>query len=349
MMKEELLRLCGSIEQVAGVRRIEYQDGRAAGLACAAVKNGPLEFALMLDKSLDPAYITYKGRNLSFLTKPGLQGRNPYDTAGEEAARSIMGGAMFTCGLDHIHGRGTIDGIEYPTHGRMRTTPAEKVGMDAAFTGEQYRIQVSGEMRQAKIFGENIVLRRTVETIYGTNEILFRDEIENQAFSPEPLCFLYHCNFGFPLLAPGSRFLLPVLSTQPRDSDAEAGIQNWREMEEPQDGAAEQVFLHIPAADKDGSSFGALIHDDMEIALCIRFHVKQMPYVAQWKSRASGDYAMAMEPTNAGFQGRAGKTQILQPMEKQVNEIRFCILEGREKIRALEAEYDRIMEQKGNC
>ena len=45
--KKELLRFCGSLEQVAGVRRIEYQDGRASGLRCALVQNGPLEFLLM--------------------------------------------------------------------------------------------------------------------------------------------------------------------------------------------------------------------------------------------------------------------------------------------------------------
>ena len=102
---------------------------------------------------------------MSFLSKPGLQGRNPYDTAGREAVRSIMGGAMFTCGLDHVHGYRTVDGVEYPTHGRIRTTPAEKIGMDSFFDGDQYRIRVTGEMRQAEIFGENMILRRTVETV----------------------------------------------------------------------------------------------------------------------------------------------------------------------------------------
>lgn len=345
MKKEDMLRLCGSMEQLAGVRRIEYQDGRAAGLRCAAVKNGPLEYELMLDKSLDPAFITYKGINLSFLTKPGLQGRSAYDTAGEEAVRSIMGGAMFTCGLDHIHGFREVEGTLYPTHGRMRTTPAEKVCMDAAFQEDQYRIRVSAEMRQARIFGENMVLRRTVETIYGTNEIIFRDEIENQAFEPEPFCFLYHCNFGYPLLAPGSRVLLPAAAIQPRDEAAKAGIEKRCVMEDALDGAAEQVFLLTPAADEKGNTFGALINDELQLALCIRFNVGQIPYVTQWKSRASGDYAMAVEPTNAGFAGRAGKCRMLQPLEKHVNEFRFCIIEGRENIQLLESEYDKIMKR----
>ncbi len=159
--QKKLMAVCGHMDQVAGVRQMEFQDGLAAGLRCAMIHNGPLELPLMLDKCLDPAWIRYKGINLSLLTKPGLQGRNPYDTAGDEAVRSIMGGAMFTCGLGNVHGNRVVDGVEYPVHGRMRTTPAEKISMDAFWENGEYKIRVSGEMREARIFGENLVLRRT--------------------------------------------------------------------------------------------------------------------------------------------------------------------------------------------
>lgn len=338
LKKEELLRTCGSMEQVAGVRQIEYQDGRASGLRCALVHNGPMEFALMLDKCLDPAWLKYEGINFGILTKPGLQGRNPYDTAGEEAVRSIMGGAMFTCGPDNVHGLRNVDGTDYPTHGRIRTTPAEKTGMDAFFDGDEYKIRVTGEMRQARIFGENMVLRRTVETTYGTREILFRDEIENQGFAPEPLCFLYHCNAGYPFLTSESRLILPDVDCVPRDEASERGMQERMQMGAPEDGAAEQVFQHRPAADEEGNTFAAFVNDDLELALCIRFNREKIPFLTQWKSRASGDYAMALEPTNCGFEGRSGQTQMLEPLERHVNEIRFCILKGREEIAALERE-----------
>lgn len=338
LKKEELLRLLGSMEQVAGVREIEYRDGRASGLRCALVHNGLMEYALMLDKCLDPAWLKYEGMNFGILTKPGLQGRNPYDTAGEEAVRSIMGGAMFTCGLDHVHGCAAIDGRAYPTHGRMRTTPAEKIGMDAFFDEDAYTIRVTGEMRQASIFGENMVLRRTVETSYGSREILFRDVIENQGFAPEPLCFLYHCNAGYPFWTPGCRLLLPEHSCTPRDEASAQGMHDRMQMGEPVDGAAEQVFQYQLAADKEGNTFAAFVNDERELALCIRWNRNRIPLMTQWKSCASGDYAMALEPTNCGFAGRGGQTRILQPMERHINEIRFCIIKGREEIAALEKE-----------
>lgn len=336
--KQKLLGLCGSMEQLAGVRRIEYQDGRASHLPCAMVNNGILQFPLMLDKCLDPAWFQYKGVNLSFLSKPGLQGRNPYDTAGEEAIYSIMGGAMFTCGLGNVHGCQTIDGTDYPTHGRIRTTPAEKVGMDAFWQDDNYKIRVTGEMREARLFGENLVLRRTVETAYGSREIRFTDQIENQSFQPAPCCILYHCNAGYPLLAPGTRLILPDKACVPRDDNARKGMEERTRMGTPNDGEPEQVFQHTMAADKHGYTFGAIVNDELQLALCIRWNVNQLPFMTQWKSSASGDYAMALEPTNCGFNGRAGQTQILAPFETCTNEIRFCIAEGQDEIHMLEEE-----------
>lgn len=334
----DILSFCGHMDQIAGVHRIEYQDGRAAGLRCALVQNGPLEFPLMLDKCLDPAWLRYRGVNLSLFTKPGLQGRNPYDTAGDEAIRSIMGGAMFTCGLGNVHGNRTVDGEEYPIHGRMRTTPAEKVSMDAYWENGEYRIRVSGEMREARLFGENLVLRRTVETVYGRREIVFTDEIENQGFREQPVCFLYHCNAGYPFLIPGLRIVMPSVACEPRDEAARAGYDRWNVMDEPRSGAPEQVFMHTLAADESGHTFAAFVNDALKLGLCLRFEKEKIPYLAQWKSRASGDYAMALEPTNCGFDGRAGATQVLQPFETHRNRLRLQILDGRRELEELERE-----------
>ena len=45
----------------------------------------------MADKCLDISSVSsYKGINMNFLSNPGLQGQNQYDTNGEEAIRSIM-------------------------------------------------------------------------------------------------------------------------------------------------------------------------------------------------------------------------------------------------------------------
>ena len=344
MNKEQLLKYCGSLEQAVSVRPVTYADGRANGLRAVQVKNGPLEYTLMADKCLDPAELRYKGLNMSFLSKPGLQGRNPYDTHGGEAIRSIMGGAMFTCGFENIHGPRTVDGEEYPMHGRMRTTPVEKLSMDARFEGEDYAAVVSGEAREAALFGQNMVLRRTVTSSYGESAICFRDEIENQAFRPEALCFLYHINAGYPFLEAGCRFLIPHTKCEHRTEESAAMLGKHLVTTEPIDNAPEQVYLYTPAAHSDGSTFAALVNDRLGLALCVRWNVKQIPYLTQWRSMASGDYAVALEPTNADFDSReSANTEILQPLQTHVNEFSICVVEGSEAIAALEAEYTALM------
>ena len=132
MDRQELLRRVGSVQQLACIRPMTYTEGRCAGLRAYEVKNGPLEYKVLADKCLDVGELSYRGINFSFLSKPGLQGRNHYDTRGQEALRSIMGGMFFTAGLENICAPCTVDGTEYPMHGRIRTTPAEHLSAGAA-------------------------------------------------------------------------------------------------------------------------------------------------------------------------------------------------------------------------
>ena len=67
-------------------------------------------------------------------------------------------------------------------------------------------------------------------------------------------------------------------------------------------------------------------------------NLKQIPWLVQWKSPASGDYALALEPTNASFAGRAGETEKLAPLALHENTLTFRILDGKEALDALEEE-----------
>ncbi|MDD3213544.1 MAG: DUF4432 family protein, partial [Eubacteriales bacterium] len=187
MKREETLRYVGSMQQLACVRPITIGEGRARGLAGYEIQNGPMCLKLAADKCLDISEFRYRGIPFHFLSKPGMQGRNPYDTNGAEAQRSIMGGLMFTCGLENVCAPCELDGKAYPMHGRMRTTPAEHLCTDTRWEDEQYIITVSGEMREAELFGENMTLRRTFTTRLNEKSFAIRDVFCNEAFREEPL------------------------------------------------------------------------------------------------------------------------------------------------------------------
>lgn len=333
--KEELLSHVGSIQQLAYVRPVTYGEGRARGMKAYEVKNGPLQFTVMADKCLDITDVSFRGHNISFLSKPGLMGRNHFDTNGEEALRSIMGGMLFTCGLENICTPCEINGKDYPMHGRIRTTPAEHVSADACWREDAYQVTVSGEMREAELFGENLVLRRTIETICGEDAIRITDEITNEGFREEPMMLLYHMNVGYPLLDEACEIILPTKKVIPRDETAAVHTENWNKMEPPKAQEPEYVFLHELAADRQGNTFAAVINKKLGIGLKIEYNQKQLPYFMQWKSRAAGDYVVGLEPANSSVYGRIhhereGSLHMIKPMETERKELVLRFLTGEE-------------------
>ena len=340
MDKKELLSRLGSIQQLAYVRPVSYQEGRARNLSAYVVKNGPMSFTVMADKCLDVAEFSYKGTNISFLAKPGLMGRSHFDTHGDEALRSIMGGLLFTCGLENICAPCSVDGKDYPMHGRIRTTPAEHVAASAAWEGDDYKIRISGEMREAELFGENMVLRRSIETTLGSQSIVIRDEIENEAFRAEPMMLLYHFNFGFPLLSERSRVVLPTLKVTPRDDVSTPHVSQWGNMVSPRDSEPEHVFIHELAADEQGNTFAAVFNEELNIGLKIEFNKTHLPYFMQWKSLALGDYVLGLEPSNSSVYGKKFHLEndtphLLGSFCKESTELRITMLEGNEDFNAL--------------
>ena len=347
MDRQNLLRRVGSMQQLAYVRPITYGEGRTSGLKAYEVKNGPLQYKVLADKCLDVGEFSYKGVNFSFLSKPGLQGRNHYDTRGQEALRSIMGGMFFTAGLENICAPCTVDGTEYPMHGRIRTTPAEHLSAGAAWEGEDYVLRISGEMREGELFGENLVLRRSLETVLGQKSLTLTDEIENQGFRDEPLMLLYHINIGYPLLDEGTRLLAPTRSVTPRDQAASGHEDRWNLMDPPRDNEPEYVFIHDLAWDSKGNGVVCVVNDRLKLGLKIQFTGEHLPYFMEWKSTASGDYVLGLEPANSSVYGRPyheaeGSLHRLPPFAKERNVLTFTVLEGEEELRAAQAEIEAI-------
>ena len=221
MERSDILGRVGSMQQLAYARRIRYEEGRAAGMRAIEVKNGDVRFVAMEDKALDVSEFEYRGVSLGFLSKPGLNGRNPFDTLSDDVVRSIMGGMFFTCGFENIGAPYTdAEGKRYPLHGRIRTSPAEHVRADAGWEGDDYAVTLSGEVREAELFGENLVLRRTVSSRLGEASIAVADEVVNEGFTPQPMMFMYHCNVGWPLLSESAEIVIPSIRVAPRDEAA---------------------------------------------------------------------------------------------------------------------------------
>ena len=322
MNREELMSYVGSMQQVAYVRPIRYQEGRADDMRAIVLDNGRLHVEILADKCLDIASLRLDGENRTFLAKNGLQGLASYDSSGAEAQRSIMGGLFFTCGPDNVGPPQRENSIERPMHGRFRVTPAEHVCCDAFWQQDVYVLQVSGEMRVGMLFGENIVLRRTIQTSLGSQTIRIHDKIINEGFVSVPLMLLYHVNAGYPLLRENAEIIIPSERVIARDADAQQGLNCWNTMPAPAPGVPEQVFYHegLPEQVRIG------VKNAAGGALWLEYARKDLPVLTQWKSSAAGDYVVGLEPGNCHVEGfikeRENQTlQMLQPGECKTTDL----------------------------
>jgi hypothetical protein len=342
LKKNELLRRTGNIAQVAYIRPVEYLGGKANGTKVYEVSNGTgLEFSVAQSKGLDIMSLKYKGINMNYMFKGGIIAPELADMHGTEFFRCINGGMIYTCGLHNVGLPCEDNGLTEVFHGVLKTTPSDNVCIMNEWDGDDYVLKLSGEIRQAAIYNENLVIKRTITTKTGSKSIKLQDFVENQGFTEQGMMMLYHVNTGFPLLDEGTRLLIPSKDIKARDDISAGGLDDYATITAPIDAFTEHVFFHKVACDKSGLSAAAVINDNLKIGLYIKYNTKNMPNLVEWKSMVSGDYALGIMPSTGYVSGRTyekehGKLKMIAPSETLEFGLEIGILEGSEEIKEFE-------------
>jgi len=163
---------------------------------------------------------------------------------------------------------------------------------------------VQGQMREASLFGHNLLLTRTITCRLGEPRLTIEDRVENQGSASAPHMILYHFNPGFPILSAQSR--LEVSSTtQPRDAAAAPGLARHNRFEGPTSGYAEQVFYHQVVPDGHGFAQARVVNPDLGLALQVRYRERELPWLVEWKQMGISAYVLGIEPGNCVPEGRS--------------------------------------------
>ncbi|MDR1408371.1 MAG: aldose 1-epimerase family protein [Tannerella sp.] len=341
--KRELLRYAGDCGQLFGIKPYTMTDGRANGIRAFDVRNGSgMEFTVLQDRGLDLSALSFKGINCSYLSKTGIVSPCCYEQEGNGFLRNFYSGMLTTCGLRNV-GPPCVDGGEtFTQHGRISNIAAENVHahVEADDPG-MATMTVGGTIREACVFGENLLLHRSIVCRYGEHRILIRNEVENAGFRRERLMLLFHFNIGYPLLDENACLVFPSVRATPRDAEAENGLSAWHCCQAPTPGYREQVFYHDLGADNDGNTSVALINNKLRLGLALHFNTAQLPCFAQWKQMGEGEYVMGLEPCNCFVDGRMAPrnsniAQYLEPGEKRRFDVSIEILDGTDEIRHFE-------------
>jgi len=286
----------GNSAQLCSVIRSQLTDGRGKGARLIHVANGKLNFILLESNALDILRLWHEGDNIGFVSRNGLY------TPTDDFLHSFPAGMLYTCGPDAIGG---VEG--HPIHGRLHGIPATLVELRADERG----VKIVGEIKDAALFGENLVLTRTIETKAGSSSVSITDALENRTFRDEKYCLLYHVNIGYPMLDVGARLEAKLLESKPRTPWAEHEMAKMLEIEPPADNMEEQCFFHQTA---DGVF--SLVNRSLGKRFTVRSNYRKF---VEWKSRASGDYVVGLEPCSTWLDDLRYST--LKPGAKTVNRL----------------------------
>ena len=348
--KRRLLAHVGDLSQIAGVERFTYDGGVQNGVQAARVRtNGGLDFTVLLSRGMDISHASYNGFPLAWISQTGAAHPHTFNETGRNWLRTFHGGLLTTCGLQNAGASNTDSGEDLGIHGRISHAPADDIGTKTEWTSDtEAEVSVTGTLREAIVFGENLRLtRRITAPVFGA-ELSIVDRVENLGWKTVPLMVLYHINFGWPLVSQHTEILTASpLPPVPRDADAERCIARWNRLEMPQEGYAEQCFFHDLPPDEAGQTQILLINRAEQIGVALSFDKANLPFCTEWKMMGQGEYVCGIEPGNCLVLGRraernAGRLQHIGGGEEKTFAWRLSVLDGAEAIAQAENRLSRL-------
>lgn len=279
-----------NLMQLASIRRYEMTEGAERGLRVLDCDNGKLRFLLNESKALDVMQLYHMGQNVSFLSKNAFTAREvPFSGRFE-------GGMLYTCGLDSV---GAREGFEL--HGSHHNTPARVTRAEVNEKG----ILIEAEVRETALFGKNLVFRRRVFSQIGSDTLEIFDTLENCGAREEEYCLLYHVNVGYPMLDAGAELIDDAEEVIPRTPWAAEHLAERKKIGAPVDNEEEMCYflrLKTPRVTLKNAALGK--------QFTLEWSQETLPHFVEWKSMASGDYALGLEPCTTELDDRFSYSSI---------------------------------------
>jgi hypothetical protein len=345
--RRELLRRIGSLEQVASVRLVTLGDGVERGVRVLEFRTGTgFAFDVIVDRAFDIGHCELNGQAIGWESGAGYGGPWFAEQEGIGWLRNWGGGLLTTCGIDHALGAAvdSADADHYPgkttqsygQHGRISNRPAILTGYGHRWDGDECVLYAEGEVHQAAVFGEHLVLKRRIEAKVGESRFTVHDEIVNVGWNPVSHMLLYHVNIGFPVVDAGAELLVATRSVTPV---GDRPIEGYRNLEAPEPAHVERVYLHDIIAEADGTVPVGIVNRARGIGAYELFSNKQLPFHFVWRMLGEGTYVVGIEPCTNRPAGRLdakerGELIYLQPGEAQTYDLEIGALSGTGEIEA---------------
>ncbi|MCY4484955.1 MAG: aldose 1-epimerase family protein [Spirochaetaceae bacterium] len=350
------------------ITKRRLRGGLSDGVDLVQVTCGELSVAILPTRGMGLWRGSYRGLDLGWQAPVHGPVHPSHVVTGERGGLGWLRGFdewVVRCGLDNngapgpdtvLDNNGNPITVQLDLHGRIANTPAHYVSVTA--DPAQEVLQVTGHVAESALFHPLLELQTTISVTPGSSRITIADTVINRQVVPAELELLYHCNFGPPFLAEGSRVAVPYHAMAPRDKRAAEGLGGDPDTASvrattslaPTAGYIEQCYFFRPAAlPEDGASLAALIAPDLSRAAVVRFDCRQLPCLTLWKNTAATEqgYVIGIEPaTNypntRAVERAAGRVVNLEPGARHGAQVMLEVALGEEQVAGVAAEIGQI-------
>lgn len=345
------------------VRKSTLHGGKQEGVDIIEVDNGRLRFTVVptrgmsvLSLSAGDARIGWRSpvqevvhpRYINLQSRGGLgwlDGFNEWLVRCGLESNGLPGTDTFT------NNQGNEANMDLTLHGKIGNIPASEV--EVAIDAEPpHRIRIRGRVDERMFYGPKLELWTEISTEPGADSFCVTDIVTNRGAESQEFELLYHTNYGKPLLDEGSIFLAPVARVTPLNEHAARSIDRYPHYAGPTPGFVEQVYCIHPLHDGKDRTLVALSNKAGDLAVSLRFSVKELPYFTLWKNTNSevDGYVTGLEPgtnfpNNRRIERKFGRVPKLAPGESHRASIDFAIHHGIESVQGVAKEIAAIQGQ----
>lgn len=294
----------GNPAQVGGIETSILDNGLGRGTRIAWINTGTgLRYKVVIDRAMDIADAFYNQHSLAWLSHLGVTPPQALSDKGIDWLKTFGGGLVTTCGLSHIGGPETDNFGTRGLHGSISNVPAEieSIIQPDPLAGK-LEMSITGVIRETRIFGPNLELRRTISGKLGEPTLKIHDEVINRGNTTVPHMLLYHFNFGWPLVDEGTEIIWEG-GWQSRDGDPNNPIfregNDFRRCPAPLEahsGSGEEAAFIDIAADSNGLCHCGLRNEKLGLEVSLRFPKSQLPWLTNWQHWGKGEYVTGIEP-----------------------------------------------------
>jgi hypothetical protein len=331
--------------QLGGIETAVLDNGLGNGVRIAWVNTGSgLRYKVMIDRALDIADAFYNQYSLCWLSHAGITLPRPNSDHGLEWLYAFGGGLLTTCGLTHTGGPESDEYGQRGLHGRISNLPAEVESIiQPDLAAGKLDMSITAVVKESKVFGPNLELRRTLASTLGSPQIRISDMVTNRGNTAAAHMMLYHCNFGWPLVDEGTQIVWKG-SCSSRGAEMDNKVfnvnVNYKLCQKPLDshrGSGEACGFIDVDADENGLCRTGLYNSRLGIAVAIQYSKKQLPWLTNWQHWGYGEYVTGIEPgTNPPIGQSKARQQnqliILEPGQSREYELQISVLTAEQQI-----------------